>query len=71
MLTRRAERAQIALKAYVDATTLDPFDCQSHEEWLIDAMTDLMHLAAETGLNPRGVMALARSHFVSEQVGAS
>lgn len=68
MLSTRAERAQRALAAYRNQVSSNDPDCQSDEEWLIDLVADLMHLASELGLNADDAVKLGRHHFVSEKL---
>ena len=68
MLSTRAERAQHALAAYRNQISPEDPDCQSDEEWLIDVVADLMHLASELGLNADDTLKLGRHHFSAEKL---
>ena len=70
MLSKRAERAQHVLAAYRIEISPENPDIQSQEEWLIDLVADLMHLASETGLDADYTLERGRHHFRSELLDA-
>lgn len=70
MVSTRAERASSMLQAYVAANSSEQLEAQSLDEWLIDAITDLMHFSAQKELNVEAAIARARQHFKAEQFGA-
>lgn len=70
MLSARAERAQHALAAYRNQVSPKDSNCQSDEEWLIDVVADLMHLASELGLNADDTLKHGRHHFNAEKRAA-
>lgn len=67
MLSTRAERAQHAIAAYRNQISPKDPGSQSDQEWLIDLVADLMHLASELGLNADGTLNLGRHHFQAEK----
>lgn len=66
MLSERAMRAQLALDFYKGSFVNADSDAQSDEEWLIDLMADIIHLASERGLDADSSIVRATNHFRSE-----